>query len=208
MSRVQRVRVQFRRRLLRHRRLLAAGLTAVAVASALGTLRPGPGDTVAVQVAARDLPAGTRLSAADVTTVDFPTALAPAGGVDPVGSLLAGPMRAGEPIVDLRLVDSELIATFSQQGLAVVPVRIPDAAAVGLLDAGDRVDLVATDPTSGQSESVASDVTVVSVPAATDTSDAGLGLGGRLVVLAVPVAEVTQVTSAAVRAYLSVVLAG
>src|SRR3954466_5119447 len=71
---------------------------------------PGAGspDAVAVAVSARDLPAGTGLTADDLATSRYPPAAVPAGGAGAperlLGRALAGGVRAREPITDARLV--------------------------------------------------------------------------------------------------------
>ena len=98
-------------------------------------------------VAARDLPAGQVLGAADLVAVGFAPGSAPAGAVDvetTTGRTLAAPLRAGEPVTDVRLVGPGL--TDGYPGLAAVPVRLPDAGMADLLQAGDRIDLVVGGP--------------------------------------------------------------
>ncbi|MGH3379359.1 MAG: SAF domain-containing protein, partial [Actinoallomurus sp.] len=74
--------------LSRHRRLLAALFASAAAALSLAATHPHtPG--VQVLVAARDLPAGTTLTASDVTTRTFPAETVPDGAI------LAEPDRAG-----------------------------------------------------------------------------------------------------------------
>lgn len=80
--------------------------------------------------------------------------------------------------------------------LVSAPVRIADAAAVGLLRAGDRVDVVAAGAASGggfggggeTSKIVARGARVSRVPKADDVPEQGgqSGQGGALVVLSVP----------------------
>ena len=48
--------------------------------------------------------------------------------------------------------------------LTVLPVRFPDAGAVRLLAVGDRIDLLATDPQSGTTDTVAAGATVLALP--------------------------------------------
>ena len=76
---------------------------------------------------------------------------------------------------------------------------------VALLRVGDRVDLVATDPESGDAEVLLADTPVLALPRADDAS-ATEGLSGRLVVLGVPESRVTSVAAAAVTQFLTVVL--
>lgn len=202
-----------RRAVLRRRRILAAALTAVAVASGLGVVRPTPPATVTVLVAAHDLPVGTTVTADDLTTVGFAASTVPAGVIDPVGKVLAAPVRAGEPIVDVRVLDSALTSDLDDQGLAVTPVRLPDAEVVGLLTPGLRIDLIGTDPTTGEADLLASDVLVLGVPAAdTDAASGGAAAampsGGRLVILGLAREQAVTVSTSAVRLYLTVTISG
>jgi Flp pilus assembly protein CpaB len=186
-----------RRAVLRRRRLIAALLTGVAVAAGVhAAAGPAPA-TVPVLVAGRDLPAGARIGEADLETVRFaPGSVPEAVADDPVGELLAAPLRSGEPVTDVRLVGPDL--TLGQPGLVAVPVRLPDPGMVALLDVGDRIDLLATDPQAGGADVVATDVPVLAIPGADDQATAS-GLPGRLVVVGADGAEVSAVAAAAVR---------
>lgn len=124
--------------------LLAAGALVLALQPApAGPAGPDPG--VAVVSAATDLPAGTLLRAADLAVARLPSA--PGGAVtDPaelVGRRLAGAVRAGEPVTDVRLVGSGL-SSLLPPGTVAAPVRPADAAVGALPRAGDRVDVLAT----------------------------------------------------------------
>jgi Flp pilus assembly protein CpaB len=194
---------------LAHRRLLAGLLTAVAVASGLAAVRPPSPGTVAMTVAAHDLAAGTRVSAADLTTTSVPPGARPDGAVaDPAGAVLAAPLRRGEPITDARLVGPAL--TSGQPGLVALPVRLPDAAMAGLLESGDRIDLYAVAATgdaaapSQEATRVAAGVPVLAVPPQHDAgSSAAAGLSGRLIVVGVTGDAVPRVTDASVRSFLT-----
>jgi Flp pilus assembly protein CpaB len=187
-----------------HRRGLAALLAGVAVLVGLRVSAGPPPRTVDVPVAARDLAAGATVAATDMTTARLDPALVPHGVVhDPTGVTLAGPLRAGEPITDVRVAGASLAA--AHPGLVALPLRLPDAGVVGLLRAGDRVDLVATDPAAGSSSVLVTDALVLAVPAAAAASEgAGGGLTGRLVVLGVPPHLVADTSAAAVTLFLSV----
>ena len=88
-----------------------------------------------------------RLDARDLATVGFAAGTAPeALADDPVGRVLAAPLRAGEPVTDVRLVGP---ADRGPTRLVAVPVRLPDPGMVALLRVGDRIDLLATDPRGG-----------------------------------------------------------
>ncbi|HEY5049767.1 MAG TPA: hypothetical protein VII50_02615, partial [Acidothermaceae bacterium] len=56
----------------RYHRLLRAGMIAIAVAIVMAQLSPKPAPTAAIVAAARDLPAGAVLTAADLRTSQFP----------------------------------------------------------------------------------------------------------------------------------------
>jgi Flp pilus assembly protein CpaB len=191
-----------RRAVLARRRLLAAVLAAVAVASGLDAAAAPPPDEVGVPVAARDLPAGTVLGADDLRTAGFAPGSVPAGlEPDAAGRTLAAPLRAGEPVTDVRLVGPAL--TEGYPGLAAVPVRLPDAAMADLLRVGDRVDLVSADPQGGGASVVATDVPVLAVPDAVPDVGAS-GLTGRLVVVGARPSDVARIADASVRTFLTV----
>lgn len=197
-----------RRAVLARRRALAALLVAAAALAGLRAVAAPAPDTVDVLVAAHDLPAGEPLRTEDLTQVAWPTGTAPAGPADAVGRVLAAPLRAGEPVTDVRLTGPDLAST--TPGLAAVPIRLPDPGIAGLLRAGDRVDLLATDPADGVTEEVAAQVLVLAVPG-TGHDDAGGSHGGagsvpagRLVVVAVPPGLVPTLVSASVTRLLSV----
>jgi Flp pilus assembly protein CpaB len=191
-----------RRAVLARRRLLAALLTAVAVGTGLRAAAGPPPAQVPVTVAAHDLPAGTLLDRADLRTVGFAPGSVPAGlAAEAPGRTLAAPLRAGEPVTDVRLVGPAL--TDGYPGLAAVPVRLPDAGMAGLLRTGDRIDLVSADPQGGAPGVVASDVPVLAVPDVEPEVGAS-GLAGRLVVVGVEPADVARIADASVRTFLTV----
>lgn len=190
-----------RRAVLVRRRSLAALLVAVATLIGVRSLAAPAPATIAVPVAARDLPAGEVLGADDLATARFapgtePSRLAP----DAVGRVLAAPLSAGEPVTGPRLVGSGLAQ--AHPTLTALPVRLPDPGMVGLLRVGDRVDLIATDPESGTAATLALDVLVLAIPAAEETG--GSGLTGRLVVLGVRPDVALDVAGATLTRFLSV----
>jgi len=190
---------------LARRRPLAAGCAAVAVLAGVHAARPPAAPTVAVTVAARDLASGTVLGHDDLVTRRYPAGTAPAGS-DPgaLGRTLAAPVRAGEPVTDVRLVAPTLVAGYP--GRVALPVRIADADAVALLRAGDRIGLVAADPRRGTASYVAIDVPVLSLPAPAEPDSPAAGLTGRLVVVAALPEDVDRIAGAASTEVLSVVI--
>ncbi|MBA3780749.1 MAG: pilus assembly protein CpaB [Nocardioides sp.] len=202
--RARRLRRLYRRRVLAHRRLLAFGCAAAAVLVGLQATRPPAPPSDVVLVAARDLPSGTVLGAADLTEVKYAAGTAPTSlDPRPLGRTLAAPLRRGEPVTDLRLVSPAL--TEGYPGLVAYPVRIPDAGVVALLRVGDRIDVLGSDPETGGAEVVLTDAPVLALPSGEEAT-ATEGLPGRLVVLGVPESRVTGVGAAAVTQFLTVVL--
>jgi Flp pilus assembly protein CpaB len=189
-----------RRVVLSRRRPLAALLAAGAVLAGFHEVRAPADPTESVLTAARDLPAGTTLEPEDLHQVSFAAGTAPAGlAENAVGRVLAAPVRAGEPVTDVRLVGAQPAAAYPDR--VAVPVRLPDAGMAALLQVGDRIDLVAADPQSGMAHVVAADLPVLALPAADD--DLSGGLPGRLVVLAAPETVRTALAQAAVSQFLT-----
>ncbi|MDP9399122.1 MAG: SAF domain-containing protein, partial [Actinomycetota bacterium] len=139
---------EVRRAVSWHRRLVAAALAGGAVAAGIGALAPAPPPTVPVLAAARDLAAGAPLAPPDLALVRLPPDAVPAGalhdGAAVTGRVLAGAIRRGEPLTDVRLVGASLLAGLGRD-LVAAPVRIADAGAVRLLQPGDLVDVLAAE---------------------------------------------------------------
>ncbi|QKW33939.1 flagellar biosynthesis protein FlgA [Actinomadura sp. NAK00032] len=180
---------------MRHARLrrpLAALFAAAAAGLALLALRPGPPPSVRVLAAARDLPAGTTLTASDVRPVALPPSAVPSGALRTAatGRTLAGPMRQGEPLTDARVLGDALLHGYGP-GTVAAPVRITDPDAVRLLHPGDHIDVLTHPPPESPTpaeqppdarwstaKTVVSDVPVITAPPPTETAE------GALVVLA------------------------
>lgn len=210
-----------RRLLSRHRRALAAVLVAAAVLVGLASVAPPRPPVRAVVVAARDLAAGALLGADDLRVASLPVAVAPEGALsDPAelaGRALAGAVRRGEPLTDLRLVGPGLLT--GSTGLVVAPVRLADADAVALVRPGDVIDvLAAAGPDvgltgAGQDHSahlVAIGARVLAVPlpagGAPGAGGAGGSTSGALVVLAVTTSTARDLAGAAADERLSFVI--
>lgn len=203
---------ELRRAVSWHRRLLAAGLAAIAVAAGIHAVEPAEPVTVPVLVAARDLAAGVPLAAADLEVRALPEALVPLGVLQPgdetVGRLLTGAVRAGETLTDVRLLGPSLVDGLSA-GAVATPVRVADAGVAGLVRPGDRVDVLATpatlDAEVGATHVAASGVIVVAVP---DPSTPG-GFGdGALLVLATSPQTAADLAAATVTSRLSITVRG
>jgi Flp pilus assembly protein CpaB len=196
------------RSLVHTARRAAAGLLAVA-ALALA-LRPelvpvphGP-VTVRVVVAGVDLPAGTVLADQHLAVTRLPADAVPAG-VQPqpaglLGRVLAGAVRAGEPLTDARLVGPGLTALLPP-GQVAAPVRIADLAVAALVRTGDRVDVLAAPPDAEQAEVVAAGALVLAAPGPEQVDPAA-----GLLVLAVDSTTAARLAAASTTATLTVSL--
>jgi len=157
---------------LTHRRVLAALLVGLSVWAAVTAVTRSP-DTRAVVVAARDLPSGATVRAADLATRRLPRSALPTGALpaaDVTGRALSGAVRAGEVLTDRRVVDPRDLG--AGRVLAVVEVS---AATGDLLRAGDAVDLVAVGE-DGRTDTVAEGIEVVTVRTDRDRDAAVLGV--------------------------------
>lgn len=189
---------RLRRRTLLHRRPLAALCAATAVLLGLEVAAPPPPRTVRVWTAARDLAAGRLLGSEDLVSTAFSPESVPSGAVtdprDLLGRTLAAPMLRGEPLSRLRVVGRGLLRGYP--GRTAVPMRITDADVVGLLHVGDEVSVVVADPDGRESPTdLVADAPVMAIPQQGGTL--GDGTPGRLVVLAVPSEDATEIATRA-----------
>lgn len=197
-----------------HRRLVVAGLLAGSVAFAIHALDPPAPVAVAVVAAARDVPAGARLSAVDLSVVRRAARDLPVGALRDsrlaVGATAISAVRRGEVLTDVRLVGRSAVTGLGS-GLVATPVRIADAEAVGLLRPGDVIDVLAAgapeSPAVGEARLVASAVRVLTVPRTPGRLGPSLG-EGALVLVATTTGTATRLAGAAVTDRLSVVLRG
>jgi len=204
------------------RQVAAAGLACLALLLALRPAPAGGGapaapSTVPVVVAGTDLTAGTVLTTELLGTALLPADVAPAGtAADPdalTGQVLASPVRAGEPLTDVRLVGPGLWSQVPD-GQVAAPVRLADLAVSTLLRAGDRVDVLAAtgggigaaiDGGSPAVDVVAEDALVLTAPVTDTAQDAGAA-GSGLLVLAVDPATARVLAAAGTAGSLTVTL--
>ncbi|MFC6715075.1 SAF domain-containing protein [Branchiibius cervicis] len=126
----------------RARRILAALLVAIAALAVVQRISSA-GATRPVAVAAHDLTAGQRLTAADLRFVAWPASVPlpdPLSTAQAVGAVVDAPMRAGEPVTTARVRDTRTWPGTGSRVVLSVPVE-PALAAV--LQRGDRVDVYA-----------------------------------------------------------------
>lgn len=197
---------RLRRAVLARRRPIAAVLAGLAVLVAVRAQAAPPPPTVTVLTAARDIPAGATVTPADLGRVAYDPATVPQGVVSArqaVGRTTTGPVRAGEPLTDVRLLTADLLARYP--GDVAAPVRIGDPGTARLLRVGDRITLYAADP-QGEAAPVeaASAVPVVALPRGRD--DGLVGESGALVVVAVPPETARVLAGYGVSSFLSAVI--
>lgn len=196
-----------RRRVLLHRRGLAALLTGLAVLVGFRAAQDAPPPTESVWTAAHDLPAGTVVARADLRRVGYAAGTAPPAAIeDPaevVGRPLAVPLATGEPVLASRTVGPRLLD--DRAGEVAVPVRVSDPDVVEVLRPGDQVDLLAVDPQrAGEGKVLARRVTVVAVPERPGDASPE-ATPGRLVLVAAPAADAPRLAGAGVVNFVTVV---
>lgn len=202
MRRIDRLRLLAWRWVRWGRRLLAGGLLATAVVlSATEQAHVVAAEpTVDVLVAARQLAAGSVVGTGDLRTRTWPARLVADGTLtpadDPVGRLVAGAIRAGEALTDVRLLGPGL-TTALDPGLRAVPVRLTDAGVGSLLRPGDRIDLYAIGTRAGETTApstlVAAYALVLAIPAEQDE----VVPEGGIIVVAVPDTTALELVEAA-----------
>lgn len=194
----------------RYRRWVAAGLAGLAALTALTALAPRQQPTEQIWVAARDLPGGVVLTAAELRVESLPRQFVPAGALaaarSPVGRTLGPPARTGQPLTDLDLLGDRLIQAV-EPGAVAVPVHLADAAAAtGIVQAGQHVDVVSAAAPAGAPEAAAVGRVVaralpVLAPPVADSADAG-----AVAVLAATRRQAVALAAAAATGTLSMIL--
>lgn len=152
------------------RRLIAALLAGVAVWAAITAIRPAEPATAAALVTTRPVQGGAVLAGADVEVRQVPVAALPQeylGQLEQaVGRALTVALPAGAVLLPSSVVSREALAA---PGKAVLPITLA-ATAAGLIEVGDRIDLIGS--TQDASATLASAVRVVAV--LRSESDGGL----------------------------------
>lgn len=195
-----------RRRVLLHRRALAACFAAVAVYAAVQAAAAPPAPTRTVWTATHAVPAGTVLARSDLARTPHLAGHVPDGAVGAparvIGHIVAAPLVRGQVITRGAVVHDHW--PNARPGDVAVPVRLTDPGVASLVRPGDRVDLVAADPQGGSAASVlVHDATVLAVPRPSAERVAG-ALPGRLVVLSLPGALSDTVVAHSAMSFLTV----
>ncbi|WP_309304065.1 RcpC/CpaB family pilus assembly protein [Arthrobacter sp. CJ23] len=169
---------------------------------------------VQVLAAARDLPAGSSLGAADLVPLDVPPDLA-IPGVLPAGTAVSGrqlatPLQKGQIPTEAQLLGPGLL-TGAPAGSAAVPLRIADPASLRLLSPGQLITIVLTG--TGGFEARKSEVLATAVPVLWTSAQGGqpgqwLGTGETdgLVVVAADPAQAGRLAGASTQGKLFFVL--
>ncbi len=194
--------------------MIAALLVVLALIAAV---RPDPDRrTVTVVTATADLTPGVVVTADQVRLTAVEDDTAPTSPLtdltDAVDRTVAGPVRAGEILTDVRLLGPELAAAGTTDDDArVVPVRLADPTVADVLRIGDVVDVVrgSNDVDSGSAAVSAAVPEVLAERALVVlVSEAGTGTSrrDRVVLLALPAVAATRVAAASLTDALTVVV--
>lgn len=188
------------RRLVAITLVVFAGILALRPAGARETAETG------VVVAAVDLRPGSTLTQSDTAIRPLPAPDVPIDALTSqnaaIGRVVAGPVRTGEPITDVRLVGpADTALTTGDPGAATVPVQLADPDVADLLRPGQRVDVVTLDPNQ-QNPVLAENATVITIRDTPGTQ----GQPGRLVLVAVPRPVATKLAAASLRQPVTVTL--
>lgn len=163
--------------LSRNRRLAAALLLCAAAAIAVQQLTPAPLSTATALAAARDLPAGSAVTAADLARIQVPPAMVADGVLRDndaaAGKQLAAPVRKGQLLTDTQFLGPGLLAG-TPPGSAAVPLRMADAASIQLVSPGQLVNVVLTSA-NGFDQQGPSEVLASAVPVLWTSNNGGQG---------------------------------
>lgn len=149
-------------------------------------------------MAAREIAGGERLVAADVATVELPTAAIPdkilTSADQAIGRIASAGVARGQVLTQLSVVSGTGQAA---SGSVIMTITLADTAVLSLVRAGDRVDLIALSGQTGRAGVVAASVRVVALPSSGSSGPLGLaGGGGSWILVEVPVDAMTQLIEA------------
>lgn len=187
--------------------ILAAVLVRIAVPAVIQALR----QTSPAVVVTQAVTMGQRLEAQDLTVAQVAKGLVPDGALDSVdqavGQQVTAALPRGMVLVPELLAQPGAIGA-APAGLVLVPVRLSDGAVAGLLQVGDRIDVLGAGgaSASGQvapAQRLASGAKVMALPPGDGDFDSS-----GLVMLAVKPSEAELLGGAASWAVISAVLVG
>jgi Flp pilus assembly protein CpaB len=189
-----------------HRRWFAAAFAAIALFAAINVIASRTGGSTPVVVAARSIPGGTTLSAADLSVVWLPAAVAAEGAFDSTDSLIgqevAAPISKRSPVTTATLLSGGAEVA---PGKVALPVRFGDASAAAILQVGCHLDVLGPSAGQGGFSVVAADVRVIAIPNG-GQSGSMTGRGGELVLIEVDQSQAAVIAAAASATELSYAL--
>ncbi|MFE5875581.1 SAF domain-containing protein [Rhodococcus sp. NPDC056506] len=166
-------------------------------------------DTVAVVVSNRDLTPGQVIADSDVEVREIDSKHLPEGVVSDtdlvVGRTVAGPIRSGETVTDVRVLSPRLAGlSVGTDDARIVPVRLADAAVADILRSGDVVDVLTVGPDTPRSdtpnESIADKAPQIlaagAVVALVTTSESTRNQQEQVILLALPTPAANVVAAA------------
>lgn len=172
---------QVARAIDRHRRILAAMATAVAVLTGLSAVTSTQTPTTLAVTTAREIPAGSTLTEADlvvrpVRTVDLPDRAATSAPAL-VGKVTGSALARNTVMTDLSVVSGR---SASAAGRVVMSVRVADAEVASMVAPGMRVTLLVPGSNGGL---ITDDALVVTTPQAAPSGPLGGGGGSAVLVV-------------------------
>lgn len=204
--------------------LIAIALVFAAIAAALATrwmqsrvaaVDAGKGSLVSVVVAARDVPMGKRIEAADIKLVRAAAESTPSDAYRQiaavVGQVSRSPFVAGEMLIARRLskyTGGSALAAVVAPDMRAVTVRVDDVIGVGgFILPENRVDVIAAfnDGVSPQASTIVRDVRVLAVDQRSDPGSDGPILS-RAVTLEVTPEGAEAIAAAKQRGYIQLTL--
>ena len=190
--------IRARRFLRTYRRVVAALLAGVAVWAGLTALRPALPATVAVLVTSKPLAGGVVISPGDVAVKQLPADVLPAQYLDDpaqaVGRPATVPLPMGAVMLPASVVSRDALAA---PGMAVLPVTLVSTAA-GLIEVGDRLDLIGADQEGAAPVASAARV-VAALTTQTESSFTPSGSDGPVVLVELRPDALARVAGAAAR---------
>jgi len=191
-----------------HRRLiatLAAMVTVLAIATIAGQR---DGSMAIVLTAGHRIEAGEMVAASDLTATRVPVELVPEGALTAAGDI-PGRMAA-VAIPRGAIVTPDVFVRTGREsaadGMAIMPVSVNSKDIIALINPGDRITLILTDPMT-RAATLMPHVRVITVPAAVTTGGImGSTSSPGIILVEVSTTEVTQLATASAGGTISVAL--
>ncbi|WP_169836022.1 SAF domain-containing protein [Corynebacterium aquilae] len=164
-------------------------------------------------MAAHDIIAGHKITAADLTTRTQPAGLAPEGHLDKdaiVGKIAAHGLTTGDTFSPLNVLGEDLTNTFvtintindrSEPG-NMVPLPLADPALAPLLQHGDVVSVVVADENTSEPRVISAGGTIIS------TTESTAGKNATAVLIALPESDARKVAAISMYTPVAVVVTG